>query len=49
MKSFPIRKRKNRTKMVLPEVRPHLSKPHLPKKIFWEVHKNENVYLGWKN
>lgn len=47
MKGFPIRKRRKRTKTVLPEVRPHLPKPDLPLRMFWRVHKVEGFYMDW--
>lgn len=49
MKHFPIRKSKTRKAVKILEIRPYLSKPTIPKVVFWDVHKVDNVYLGWKD
>ena len=49
MKHFPIKRADKKTKVFIVEgVRPHFPKPKLPLVMFWNVHKSENIYLGWK-
>jgi hypothetical protein len=48
MKHFRIRKNAVRRKAMIMEIRPHLQKPKIPLVMFWKVHDNDNVYLGWK-
>lgn len=47
MKNFPIRKKKTRSRLVMPEVRPHFPKPKIPLRVFWDVHNVERIYMGW--
>jgi hypothetical protein len=47
MKHFPIKRSKTRRMARILEIRPHLRKPTIPKIVFWNAHKVDNVYLGW--
>lgn len=48
MKHFPIKKSKERRAVFIADIRLHLPKPKMPLVMFWNVHKSENIYIGWK-
>jgi len=47
MKHFQIKRSKQRRTVFIADMRPYLSKPKIPLVVFWNVHKSENIYIGW--